>query len=128
MRRLSICLLALGIIWAFVVGLIYLTLSSLAEPISAIRVLLYFGALLLGPLLLIVGPIFVLSESNLRLGAGMSGLGCFILTVLVVYESIEALHTEPLQAPPPYSVYGAVLLLTLLADVGAIQLYRVVSK
>lgn len=124
MRGLSICLLVVGIIWTLVVGWIYLTLSGIAEPISMMRILAYYGGLLLGSLALILGPILILKGTYAKWGAILAILGCSALTIFVFYQTVQAMHVEPLQVKPPYALYGAVVILVILADVAAIKLYR----
>ncbi|MCU1335806.1 MAG: hypothetical protein JWO19_1387 [Bryobacterales bacterium] len=124
MRGLSISLLVAGIIWTLVVAWIYLTLSGIAEPISVMRVVLYYGGLLLGPLALILGPILVLNGTYAKPGAILAILGCAVLTVFVFYQTAQAMHVEPLQVKPPYALYAVVVILVILADAAAVKLYR----
>src|SRR5437016_2572280 len=91
---LAICLLVAGIIWTLVVAWIYITLSGIAEPISMMRIVLYYGGMLLGPLALILGPILVLRRSYGKLGAILAILGCAVLTIFVFYQTAQAMHVE----------------------------------
>ena len=127
MRGLSIFLLLVGITWALGIVLTYLTLSGLAVPVSVTRVLLYYGLLLTGPLMLIAGPILVMNSTHTKLGAVLAALGCSMLTVLVAYEIVKAMQVGALQVRPPVAVYGIMIMLVLLADIGAIRLYRIAA-
>ncbi|WP_263415888.1 hypothetical protein [Terriglobus albidus] len=128
MKSLSIYLLLLGIIWALLVGWMYLALSGIAEPISMMRVVLYFGGMLIGPLVLIVGSVLVLCGTYAKPGALLALLGCVVLTIFVVYQSLQALHVEPLQVQPPYLLYVIAVVVALLSDAGAFRLYQLVTK
>jgi hypothetical protein len=128
MRSLSICLMLEGVLWALVVGWTYLSLSGISEPVSATKTTLYFAALLIVPLVLIVGPVLVLKGAYVKLGAILAVVGCAVLTIFVVYQSIQALHVEPLEVKPPYALYVIAVIVTLLSDVGALRLYQLASS
>jgi hypothetical protein len=128
MKTISICLLLVGIVWALAVGWIYLSLSTIAEPTSVAQVIAYYAGLLAGPLILIVGPALVLNGTYAKPGAALAMIGCVVLTIFVVYQSLQAFHVEPLQVQPPYALYAIVVVLTLLSDVAAVCLYQRVSK
>jgi hypothetical protein len=123
-RSLSISLIVVGVLWAAVIAWMYIALSGIAEPISVMSVVLYYGGLLLGPLVLILGPILVLNGTYTKQGAILSILGCAVLTILVLYQTIQAMHVEPLQVKPPYALYAVVVVLVVLADAAAVKLYR----
>jgi hypothetical protein len=128
MKALSICLLVVGVIWALWVALIYLVMSGISQPISVGYTSLYYTAMLIGPILLIAGSILALGGSHQRLGSMFAIVGCAILTVLVGRETILSFHVEPLQAKPPYVLFAVMILLTVLADIGAFRLYQLVSS
>lgn len=128
MKAIAICLILVGIIWALWVALIYLVMSGMAEPISVAYTSIYYAALLIGPILLIAGPILVLNRSNAKLGVVLTLISCAILTISVGHETILGLHVEPLQAKPPYLLFGVMIMVTLLSDIGAIWLCRLVAS
>jgi hypothetical protein len=130
MKSLCICLLFVGVIWALFVGWMYLALSGIADPISVTRVVLYFGLLLLGPLILIVGPILVLTGRQPKVGAILAMVGCVILTITVAYQVPSVLHDlhDPLVKKSPWWLYAVPIILTLLADAGAVQVYRLAGR
>jgi hypothetical protein len=130
MKSLCICLLLVGVLWALFVVWMYLALSGIAEPISVTRVVLYFGVLLLGPLILLVGPILVLTGRHPKTGAILAVVGCVILTITVGYQVPSVLHDlrDPLIMRPPWGLYAVAIILTLLADAGAVQVYRLAGR
>ncbi|MDP9053374.1 MAG: hypothetical protein M3N93_03605 [Acidobacteriota bacterium] len=91
------------------------------------RVVLYFGGMLIGPLVLIVGSALVLNGMYAKPGALLALSGCAVLTIFVGYQSLQALHVEPLQVKPPYLLYAVAVVVALLSDVGAFRLYRLTS-
>jgi xanthosine utilization system XapX-like protein len=64
-----------------------------------------------------------------KAGSILTLVGCTILTVMVGYQILSALRdiADPLIMKPPYGVYAIAVVLTLLADAGAVQLYRMAS-
>jgi hypothetical protein len=117
-----------GVAWALFVCWLFLALSGIAEPASTTQVVLYGGGLLLGPLALIAGASLAMIRAYARFGAALTILGCAALTVFVVYNSVQALHVEPLQARPPYVLYATAVVVVLISDAGALRLYRAVSQ
>jgi hypothetical protein len=130
MKSLSTGLLLLGVIWALLVVWMFLALMGITDPISAMRVVLYFVVLLLGPLLLIAGPILVLSGRHPKAGAILAMVGCIILTITVAYQVPSLLRDrhDPLIMKSPWGLYAVPIILTLLADAGAVQLYRLAGR
>jgi hypothetical protein len=116
-------LMLVGVLWALGIGYMFLVLSGIAELISTGYALVYFGALSIGPALLLVGPIFVLQGARPRLGAALASIGCIILTVLAGDEFSGLFHRDPLQAPPSYVFYFCLVAATLLTDLGAVLLF-----
>ena len=78
------------------------------------------------PLLLLVGAVSVLIGRRQGAGSVVSLVGCIILTLTVGYETAAMLRdaADPLIAKPPFGLYGLSVFLTLLADAGALHLYR----
>jgi len=71
----------------------------------------------------------MLMGTSQRVGSILSLVGCLILTAMVGYQSLLTLHdlADPLIARPhlgEYLIYVVVVVLTFLADAGAVQLYR----
>jgi len=128
MKALSIGFMLVGIVWALVVVWIHLVMIGITEPISAGSVFLYFGAMLLGPILLILGSILVLKGLHAKQGAILVLFGCTILSLIVGYSSIQDLHVEPLQVKPPYLFDACLIITALLSDVGAFRLYQLASS
>jgi hypothetical protein len=130
MKSLSIGLLLLGVFWALLVVWMFLALMGITDPISVTRVVLYFVVLLLGPLLLIAGRILVLSGRHPKAGAILAVVGCIILTITVAYQVPSVLHDlhDPLVMKSPWWLYAVPIILTLLADTGAVQVYRLAGR
>jgi len=129
-RILSSFLLSIGVIWTLIVGWMYLALSGIAEPISVARVMFYFGGLLVGPLVLIAGSILVLAGRRVKPGSILVIIGCAILTITVGCQIPSMLHdlADPLIVRPPIGLCVGTLVVTLLADAGAVQIFRVARR
>jgi hypothetical protein len=118
-------LLVVGCLWGLLVVWMFLTIAGVADaPESWARVALYWGSMLVGPLVLIIGSVLLLRGTSLRPGAALVGLGCVILTGFALYNSIIGMQRKPLQAPPPYLFYVALLLIMLLSDAAAYRVYK----
>jgi hypothetical protein len=124
MKVSAIYLLTVGVLWVLGIALIFLAMSSIAEPVSLLYTSVYYAALLIGPALLIIGAIAVLRRSRPKLGFILVALGCIILTGTVAHQTILGLHVEPLQAKPPYRLFVILIIVTLLTDAVAWRLYR----
>jgi hypothetical protein len=129
---ISIFLLVVGLLWAAVVSWFFVTLVLLggAPNLAYIaKALLWYSWLFVGPLLLIAGAILSLMGTHQRAGSVLSLVGCAILTLMVGYQSLAMLKdlSDPLIIKPPYGKWVFGIILTLLADAGAVQLYRLVS-
>ncbi|SRR5258707_917352 len=118
-------LLVVGCLWALFVVWLFLTIAGIADtPKSLMTTALYWCGMSIGPLTLIFGAVLLLRETSLRSGAILVGIGCAILTGFALYNSIVGIQREPLQAPPPYLFYLALLLIMLLSDAAAYKIYR----
>ena len=127
---ISIFLLIVGLLWASVISWLFVALGGAGELTLAYigKALLWYSWMFIGPLLLIAGAVLSLGTHQ-RAGATLSLAGCAILTVMVGYQSISMLRdlADPLIMKPPYAKWATGVIITLLADVGAVQLYRLVS-
>lgn len=123
-KGLSVFLMIEGLVWALVIGWMFLVMSGIANPISPLSTSLYFVALLTVPLALMIGPLFILRGPHARLGAIMTAAACMILTALVVHEVSGLFHREPLQAPPSYIFYASLAIIAVLSDLVALVLWR----
>jgi uncharacterized membrane protein len=121
-------LLVIGCLWGPLVALMFLTIAGVAAPESWARVALYWGSMLVGPLMLIIGAVFLLRGTSLRPGAILVGIGCVILTAFVLYNTITGLQRKPLQAPTPYLLYVVLLLVMLLSDAAAYRVYKALGR
>ena len=86
---------------------------------------LYWLAMIISPVSLIVGSCLVLTRGTGRFGAVLIAIGCLSLTGEALYNSVAAIHRQPLQAPPPFSFYVLMLFVMLLTDVAG---FRVVKQ
>jgi hypothetical protein len=121
-------LLVVGCLWALFVVWLFLTIAGIADaPKSLLTAVLYWVGMSIGPLALIFGGVLSLRGTSLRSGAILIEIGCAILTGFVLYHSIVGIQREPLQAPPPYLFYLALLLIMLLSDAAAYKIYRTLS-
>jgi hypothetical protein len=121
-------LLVVGCLWALFVGWMFLTIAGITDaPESWAKTGLFWGGMLVGPLVLIIGAVLLLRGTSLRPGAILVGLGCVILTGFALYNSITGMQRQPLQAPPPYLLYIVLLLIMLLSDAAAYKVYKVLG-
>jgi hypothetical protein len=120
-----------GLVWAVVASGFVALLAGFfgnAPPWDSVviaKLLGWFSWVFVGPLLLIAGATLVL----IRAHEILSLIACFILTALVGYQTLETLFSaaEPLIMKPSYRGYAIAVILTVLADTGAVRLYRLAS-
>jgi|ERR1017187_249606 hypothetical protein len=128
---ISIFVLVVALLWAAVVSWLLLAFggASLLNLTYIGKALFWFGWLFVGPLLLTTGAILTLVGTRERVASILSLIGCFILTVMVGYQTFSALRdlADPLIAKPPYAEHAIAIILTLLADIGSVHLYRLAS-
>jgi hypothetical protein len=124
MKLSAVYLLIIGVVWALAIGLMFLAMSSIAEPVGLLYTSTYYAALLVGPALLIIGSLLILRRSREKIAFILSAIGCLILTVTIARESILGLQVEPLQAKPPYVLFAILISATVAADLAAWRIYR----
>lgn len=121
-------LLAIGCLWGLLVVWMFLSVAGAAgTPESWPKTALYWSGMFVGPLMLVVGTVLLLRGASLRSGAVLAELGCIILTGFALYNSIIGLQRKPLQAPPPYLFYAALLLIMIVSDVAAYKIYKAIG-
>ena len=128
MKPLSIGMLLVGCFWIVILAWIYLSLGSLSVPVSGTVVAVEYGCMALPPLLMIIGAVMVLKGSAVRTAAILICLTSLFLTGLLGLQLAPEIHPVPLQAEPPYVLYGCLMLVVLLIDFGAIWLYQLASR
>jgi hypothetical protein len=128
---ISIFLLMVGLLWAAVVTWFFVMVGGAEGLTSAYlpKTLLWFSWLFVGPLVLIAGAVLSRMANPRKVGWILSLVGRVILTAMVGYQVLWAVHdaADPLIAKPPYSLYTIAVVLTLLADAGAVRLYQLAS-
>jgi hypothetical protein len=125
MRVSSIFLLLVGCAWALFDVLMFLAIAGITDgPVSLGAVVAYWGGMLVGPLSLIVGSYLVLMGGARRSGTILIVIGCLALTGFTLYNTIAATHVQPLQAPPPYSLYLVLLFIMVLVDIAGFRIVR----
>ena len=118
-------LFVVGCSWMLLIVWMFLAISGVADaPESWARVALYWGAMLVGPSVLIIGSVLLLRRTSLQPGTILVGIGCVILTGFALYNSIVGMQRRPLEAPPPYLFYIVMLLIMLLSDAAAYKIYK----
>ena len=126
MKIPTIFLLLVGCVWALFVMWMFLTFAGIMDFAWSLSGVLYWILMLTGPVMLIVGSYLVLIGAPGRSGILLVALACLMLTGWVIYQTCVAmLQRLPLQAPPNYSFYLVMLVITLLADVAV---FRVVAQ
>jgi hypothetical protein len=131
MKGSAIYLAGVGCLWALVVVWIFLALPGITELVSITAVILYFVCLLIGPLVLVVGSIFILTGKFARIGAVLSGIGCIILTGFVLYQVWSIIQPpQPLEFRPLsiYVIHGVFLAVAIVSDFVAYRLYRLAAQ
>lgn len=108
--------------------------APISERVSGVhnlggKDLLWYSWIFVGPLLLMSGALLTLIGTHHKTGSIVSLVGCFVLTLMVGYQTVETLRdlADPLIARPPYGFYAIAVVLTLMADAGAVHLYRLAS-
>jgi len=125
MKFAAAFLLVVGGLWLLLIVWMFLAIAGVAyAPQSWLKVTIYWGGMLFGPLALIIGAVLLLRGTSLRPGVILVGLGCVILTGFVLYNSITGMQPKPLEAPPPYVLYIVLLLIMLLSDVAAYRVFK----
>lgn len=133
-RSISIFLLVVGLLWGLIVtGLFALSGGFFGNnpphsPVLIGKALLSVWWMFIGPLLMVAGSILVLRNAESKAGAVSALVGCLVLTITTAYQIVQMLHnaTDPLVGKS-YSLdamYVVVVIVALLADAGAVQLYR----
>ena len=125
MRMAARFLLVVGCSWMLFVVWMFLAIAGVAyAPESWVKVTLYWGGMLIGPLALIIGAVLLLRGTPLPVGAVLVAVGCITLSCFALYNSITGLQRKPLEAPPPYVLYIVLLLVALLSDGAAYKIYK----
>ena len=131
MKILSFALIVVGVVWAMALYWAHLVMTGMAElmPLSSwsIATLVRTALELMGPVLLICGPIFVLIGFHRRLGSIVALLGCLLLTAFVVDTMSDLSSGNWSDAKGYLPMFAFLTSIALLCDVGAIRLYQLVS-
>lgn len=128
---ISMFVLLVGVVWAAFVSWFFVGVGGAASlsPSYLSKTIPLYSWLFVGPLLLIAGAVLTLVGTHPKAGSILSLIGCFILTVMVGYQTLTMFDdtTDPLIMKPPYGKYAIAVTLTLVADLGAVQLFRLAS-
>jgi hypothetical protein len=129
---ISIFLLVVGVVWAAAVSWFFAMIGGAGELTFAYlsKSLLFFSWLFIGPLLLIAGAVASLGTHQ-RMGSISTMVGCFILTVMVGYQTISAVRDLANPFIPRffsfYTLDAIAVVLTLLSNAAALKLFRLAS-
>jgi hypothetical protein len=126
---ISIFLLVVGLLWAAVVSWLFVIFGGVSDLGFIGKALLWYSWMFVGPILLISGAVLTLIGTHHKAGSIVSLVGCFILTLMVGYQTMAMLRdlADPLIVRPPYGLYAIAVGSTLMADAGAVHLYRLAS-
>jgi hypothetical protein len=137
-RSISIFLLVVGLLWGLIVtGLFALSSGFFGNnpphsPVLIGRALLSIGWMFVGPLLMVAGSILVLRDAQSIVGALSTLAGCLALTITMGYQIVQMLHntSDPLvgKSYGLDAMYIIAVIVTLLADAGAVQVYRLAGR
>jgi hypothetical protein len=126
MRKVAVTfLIAIGLGWALFVIWMLLAIAGVAgPPISIALALLYWVAVLVGPLSFILGSMFVFNSAGRSIATALIAIGCIIFTGEAFYAAFGVLHVQPLQVRPPYALYAVWFGVVVLTDVVGYRLLR----
>jgi hypothetical protein len=117
--------LVVGFSWASLVAWMLVTIADIADwPESLTPVAIYWLGSVIGPVLLIIGSVLILRGKAFRFGTSLIVAGCLILSAFAIYNTVDGVHREPLQAPPPYLFYIGLILVMIVSDMTAYKLYQ----
>lgn len=131
MKIFSIGLICVGVAWLLGLGGMYFVMSGISTPAFP-DVFWYYGSRAIGPVLLIVGPLLIMSSYRQKLGVILIIVGCVFLTILLASSLFEFLNVKPLQRKPDLGDYtwnAFLAVIGVLADVAAFRLcYLILMK
>ena len=108
-----------GVIWAV------LALGAVAEPISTAAVLIYWGPMLVGPLLMIVGSLCVAGNIRLRMTSVVAFVGSLVLVAQALLWVVPAAHQSWFDGERWFSrLVAGVVAVTALSAISAFVLLR----
>ncbi len=125
MKSALIFLLCIGVLWAVFAVLLLLSVGGVAGELESIAyALFYWGAMLAGPMALIIGSGLLLASRPSTWSYLLVGLGCLALTAFALYNSVVGMWRGPLEAPPVYWFYAILIAVTLIADFAGFAVVR----
>lgn len=131
MKILSFVFILVGVLWGLLSYWAHLVMTGMTEvmPLSSwsVATLIRVVLELVGPILLICGPLLVLSGFHRRFGSLLTLLGCLFLTAIVADLVREQFSMSSSDARAFLPFLAVAILIALLCDVGAIRLYQLVS-
>jgi hypothetical protein len=133
-KSISVFLLVVGLLWGLIDAGIFAFFGGFFgnnpphDPVLIGRGLLAIWWAWIGPLLMVVGSGLLLRDTHSRGGILSALAGCVALTITVAYQIFLLWRnvSDPLVAKSTtlYAFDAALVVVTILADVGAVQLYR----
>jgi hypothetical protein len=121
-------LMLVGLLWGAFVSWLSLMMGGLEMLHWAYigKALLWLGWMFIGPLFLVVGPILYTIPRRRTLASILLLVGCVVLSSEVGYQLVSMFHdlADPLIMRPPYGLYAGASILTALADICALHLFR----
>jgi hypothetical protein len=98
-----------------------LVMKGITKPIcNACNII----GLLVGPALLVLGPILVFFNWLPKTGAIIGALGCVLPTLLVGYGTVGMFQFELSHAKPLYGAFAIMILIALVADILSLRLVQ----
>ena len=127
---LAIFELLVGLASGFAMLILLASLAGTSTPVWGLRFFLYWGSLLAGPLMLVIGAVLTLVGAAQKPSAVLTMLGSATLTCWVIYlaSSAPAEHARgALNLGLGVLVVGVVLI-ALASDLAAYKIYRLVGR
>jgi len=129
MKTYALGITLVGILWVLSMYWMISGMDAITErvPVSPIGTVVGTALLFAGPILLICGPILLLVGFYSKVGAGLTLLGCVILTVWATYVTTGLRSVSWVEEKPLFVICAVLIVVTLLCDLAAIRLYQLVS-
>lgn len=125
MKSALIFLLCIGVLWAIFAVWLLMSVGGVAGEVESIAyALFYWGAMLAGPVALVIGSSRLLGGRTSTLSYLLVGIGCLALTAFALYNSVLGMRRGPLEAPPVYWFYAVLIAVMLIADLAGFAVVR----
>jgi hypothetical protein len=131
-RSISLFLLVVGLLWGLIVTGLFALIGGFFgnnpphDPALIANGLLTAWPMFIGPLLMVIGSIFVMRNTSIKVSTLTTLAGCIVLNIVVGNHVMHTLQdlTNPLIGRRPHAFDIVMVVVALLTDAAAVQLYR----